>query len=114
MLRFFMLLLVISLLATGGAYYWKAAYPQGPVVVVNGDAKSVTGSQDEAPDPSTGGATRSLGDRSVKIKLPSDMQNLAAVVGLVSSLLSGLGAMISAYFSWAHYRTIRMSVRGED
>lgn len=100
MRRFFVVLFVISLLATGAAVYWASYLPEA----------SVPAAQDRnltAPGEGSGGAVR--GAPSAKsvtefVKQPSDRQNMAVTISILSSVISALAAIAQTWLTARAYR----------
>ncbi len=108
MTRFFVILFVLSLLASGGIYYWKTQHPEGDIV--SGSSPSSAPSTNEANSKSTGveesvPAAKDLKQAARKaIRQASKTQDLAGLISIAGSILSGFGALLSAYFSYLRYR----------
>ena len=103
MRRFFILLFVVSLLATGAAVYWATYLPEA----------SVPASQDRsltAPSPRTGGGSEAEKSapaaRSARefVKQASDRQNLAVTISILSSVISALAAVLQTWLTARSYR----------
>lgn len=102
MRRFFVVLFVVSLLATGVAVYWSSYLPEASVPVA-ADNKQLG-----APQDGSGGAVnRGLpGAQSVRefIKKPSERQNMAVTISILSSIISALAAIVQTWFTARAYR----------
>lgn len=100
MRRFFVVLFVISLLATGAAVYWATYLPEA----------SVPAAQDRSLSaPSAGGGGAESGApaaRSIRefIKQPSDRQNMAVTISILSSVISALAAIVQTWLTARAYR----------
>ena len=85
MRRFFITLFVLSLLATAGTYYWRTYLPE---VAAPQSAPQTRGySGDEAPSP----GPRS---RSAEGRQPSDRQDMAVTISILSSVISAIAAVL--------------------
>jgi hypothetical protein len=83
MRRFFVALFIISLCAAGGTWYWKTYYPEGARVAFD-DAPAARGVERSFRSPST---------REMMQPRPSNRQDLAVTVSILSSLVSALAAV---------------------
>ena len=101
MRRFFFLLFLISLLATGAAVYWASYLPELSVPVAADRA---------APSAPGGGAdstARGLpGAQSVRefVKKPSERQNMAVTISILSSIISAVAAIVQTWLTARAYR----------
>ena len=85
MRRFFVSLFIVSLLAAGGTYYWRTQHPEGTVVApMSGDARALS-SREKA--------------RTKAEKAPSERQDTAMMISVVSSVISALAAILQAWFT---------------
>ena len=98
MRRFFIVLFVISLLATGAAVYWQSYLPEA----------SVPAAQDRnLTTPGSGGAERGApGAPSARgfSKQPSDRQNMAVMISILSSIISAVAAIAQTWLTARAYR----------
>jgi len=96
MRRFFILLFVISLLATGAAVYWRSYHPEASVPVAQS-------TQPSAPQAGGGGASDgtapSAQSASEFVKEPSPRQNMALTISIVSSIISALAAIVQTWLT---------------
>jgi hypothetical protein len=103
MRRFFTVLFILSLIATAGAFYWRTFLPEAKVPVAN---STVERSAPEAA-PSAGEASRrSFGSEQLRefIKTPSDRQNLALTISILSSIISAVAAVAQTWLTARAYR----------
>ncbi len=89
MRRFFVTLFVVSLIAAGGAYYWRTNFPEGTAFLAkrppSGQMRGLTPGEKAAP--------------STLQRAPSERQDLAVTISIVSSLVSALAAVAQAWFT---------------
>ena len=88
MRRFFVALFIVSLLAAGGTYYWRTHYPEGARLAtetVAGGARALNSGEKAA--------------RTKAEKAPSERQDMAMTISLVSSLISAFAAVAQAWFT---------------
>ncbi len=89
MRRFFVSLFVVSLVAAGGTYYWRTNFPEGTPLAasepLSGQTRSLRPEEKAAP--------------SVVEKAPSERQDLAMTVSIISSVVSALAAVAQAWFA---------------
>jgi hypothetical protein len=86
MRRFFVSLFIVSLLAVGGTYYWRTYYPEAlSAAPVSGQLRSL--------------APGEKAHRTVAERAPSDRQDLAMMVSVVSSLVSAAAAVAQAWYA---------------
>ena len=103
MTRFFVILFVLSILASGGIYYWKTQHPEGDVV--SGSSPSSAPSTDSGGTEESVTTSKDLKTAARKaIRQASKTQDLASLISIAGSILSGFGALLSAYFSFLRYR----------
>ena len=98
MRRFFIVLFVISLLATGAAVYWQSYLPEASVPVAQ--SRDLTA-------PGSGGAERGApGAPSARgfSKQPSDRQNMAVTISILSSIISAVAAIAQTWLTARAYR----------
>jgi hypothetical protein len=85
MRRFFMMLFVLSLFATAGTLYWRTYLPE---VAAPQSAPATRGySGDRGPN----GQTGSLREAS---RHPSDRQDMAVTISILSSVISAIAAVV--------------------
>ena len=99
MRRFFVLLFVISLLATGATVYWKSYLPEADV--------PATQTRDLSTPQGGGSADRGApGSPSARgmVKQPSDRQNMAVMISILSSIISALAAIVQTWLTARAYR----------
>lgn len=92
MRRFFIGLFIVSLLAAGGAYYWRTYHPESVAA--------------RAPSMETGPSMRTLGREKSSLtaeKAPSERQDWAMMISVASSIISALGAVMQV---WLTHRAI--------
>jgi hypothetical protein len=97
MRRFFIVLFVISLLATIAALYWQTYLPEA----------SVPASADrQLSAPKAGGEQEAPGARSLRefAKTPSDRQNMAVTISILSSIISAVAAVAQTWLTARAYR----------
>lgn len=97
MRRFFVVLFVLSLVATAGAYYWRTYYPEHAAA----EAPSSEPGRRSITRDNDGSGARSFRE---SVKLPSDRQDLAVTISILSSIVSALAAVLQ---TWLTARTIR-------
>lgn len=94
--KFFLVLLILSLLAWGATSYWASTTSRDVVAEESG----------ASPAPSDGstatGDAKTVG--SPAVRQASRLQDIANQLSIGSSIISALGAMLSAAFSFARYR----------
>ena len=81
MRRFFMSLLILSLFATVGTLYWRTYLPETPVPASGGATR---GGPEEADGRPGGGVSFA----------PSDRQDMAVTISIVSSIVSAIAAVL--------------------
>jgi hypothetical protein len=98
MRRFFIFLFVVSLLATAVAVYWASYLPEASVPVA----------QERGLPAPQGGAGESAAPsaKSVQdfIKKPSERQNMAVTISILSSIISALAAIVQTWLTARAYR----------
>lgn len=98
MRRFFIVLFVFSLLATAGTYYWRTYMPEGEVIAFAPQAETRS-FQERAP----GGAPEGSAGRLV-LQEPSERQDLAVTISIVSSIISALAAIAQTWITARAFR----------
>ncbi|MBX2805629.1 MAG: hypothetical protein KTR19_06635 [Hyphomicrobiales bacterium] len=101
MRRFFSVLFLVSIMATGAAYYWRTYQPEQTV------AASAPAAEDSAETSAQrrGFGTRSLSPENVTVvREPSDRQDMAMMISLISSVISALAAVFQ---TWMTARSVR-------
>jgi hypothetical protein len=98
MRRFFVILFVLSLVATAGAYYWRTYYPEHTAAA---EAPSTEPGRRSITRDNDGSGARSFRE---SVRLPSDRQDLAVTISILSSIVSALAAVLQ---TWLTARTIR-------
>ena len=95
MRRFFIAVFILSLIASAAALYWRTFLPEATVAV-----------EDAAPAAPSGEATRSLStERSLRaFKAPSDRQDLALTISILSSIISAIAALAQTWITARAYR----------
>lgn len=95
MRRFFIIVFIVSVAATAAAFYWRTYQPEEAIVAA-------------APESAD---KRSFSRRSISpeasptvIREPSDRQDLAMMISLVSSVISAIAAIFQ---TWLTARSIR-------
>lgn len=101
LLTFFLVMLVLSLVAVGATTYWRTYHPAEMVA----EAPPAPSASGEA----TTGASGDDGLATAKKELPSGYkasrtQDLANTLSIASSVISAFGALISAWFAYARWR----------
>ena len=97
MRRFFIVLFVLSLLATAAAVYWQTYLPEASVLV----------SADRTlRAPGAGGDQEAPAARSARefAKQPSDRQNMAVTISILSSIISAVAAVAQTWLTARAYR----------
>ena len=96
MRRFFIVLFVLSLLATAAAVYWQTYLPELSVPVL----------ADRTRAPGAGGDQEAPTARSVRefAKQPSDRQNMAVMISILSSIISAVAAVAQTWLTARAYR----------
>jgi len=95
MRRFFIALFILSLIASAGAYYWREYQPEK--VVSAPISKRSLAPEEGAPSV----ATRS---ERVLEKAPSERQDLAMTISILSSIISAAAALLQ---TWLTARALR-------
>jgi hypothetical protein len=97
MRRFFIVFFVLSLLATAAAVYWQTYLPEASVPV---SADRNLGA------PGAGGDQGAPTARSVRefAKQPSDRQNTAVMISILSSIISAVAAVAQTWLTARAYR----------
>jgi hypothetical protein len=96
MRRFFIVLFVLSLVATAAALYWRTYLPETAVPAAQERSLRPGAGEDNA----TGG-TRSLREY---VSKPSNRQDLAVTISLLSSIISAIAAVAQ---TWLTARAVR-------
>lgn len=97
MRRFLVTFFVLSIIATGGAFYWRTYLPEGPAAV----ARPMTQSARPSSELSRG-ADRAE-PREVH-KKASDRQDMAMIISIVSSVISAIAALAQTLITARAYR----------
>jgi hypothetical protein len=94
MRRFFIVVFILSLIASAAALYWRTYLPEATVV------------EDAAPLAPSDEATRSLStERSLReFKAPSSRQDLALTISILSSIISAIAALAQTWLTARAYR----------
>jgi hypothetical protein len=96
MRRFFVILFFVSLLATGAAVYWSSYLPEATVpVTADRNFSAPQGGETAAPG---AGSARAFA------KAPSERQNLAVTISIMSSIISALAAIAQTWLTARAYR----------
>jgi hypothetical protein len=92
---FFIAVFVLSVIASAAALYWRTYLPEASVAV-------------DAPAPSASDAESSRKfspERSLRsLKAPSDRQDLALTISILSSVISALAALAQTWLTARAYR----------
>lgn len=97
MRNFFIGLLIMSLLAVGGAYYWRVYYPESRQELVVTATRKV--------EIENGDQNRSyMKAAPEEQKAPSERQDWAMIISVASSIISALGAAAQV---WLTHRGLR-------
>lgn len=98
MRRFFIALFLISIVATGGAYYWRTYLPEATTITLNkSQSREIApGEQEAAPS----ARSRSFEE----LKEPSQRQDLAMTISILSSVISALAAVVQTWMAARSYR----------
>ena len=98
MRRFFIILFLISAIATGTIYYWRTYQPEETVVAA-APASPEAESADERSLHSF--STESVSPRAAPVvtREPSQRQDLAMIVSVVSSIVSALAAIFQTFLA---------------
>lgn len=111
MRRFFTVLFLVSLVATGAAYYWRTFQPEGTLVAAQEPAPMAEDSADGADkrsfSPRSSGGPEALSRESSRftMKEPSERQDMAMMISLVSSVISAIAAIFQ---TWLTARSVRV------
>jgi hypothetical protein len=97
MRRFFVVLFVFSLLATVAAVYWQTYLPELSVPVAVDRQLRAPGAGGDQAAPKTRSATELT-------KAPSDRQNMAVTISIVSSIISAVAAVAQTWLTARAYR----------
>jgi hypothetical protein len=97
MRRFFIVLFVLSLVATAAALYWRTYLPETAVPATAQERSLRPGAGE---DSATGG-TRSLRQY---VSKPSNRQDLAVTISILSSIISAIAAVAQ---TWLTARAVR-------
>jgi hypothetical protein len=100
MRRFFTVLFVLSIIATAGAFYWRTYLPEGGVPVAS-ERSFNPPSAGSADQDSSAEAPQSLRER---IRQPSDRQDLAVTISILSSIISAVAALAQTWLTARAYR----------
>ena len=94
MRRFFIVVFILSLIASAAALYWRTYLPEATVV------------EHAAPLAPSDEATRSLStERSLReFKAPSSRQDLALTISILSSIISAIAALAQTWLTARAYR----------
>ena len=97
MRRFFVVLFVVSLLATAAAVYWQTYLPEAsaPVPADRRSGAPEAGRDQGAP------AARSVREFAKK---PSDRQNMAVTISILSSIISAVAAVAQTWLTARAFR----------
>jgi hypothetical protein len=103
MRRFFIVLFILSLIATAATLYWRTYLPEEIAV-----ASAPAPKKSESPD---------AGDRSIQqggpearsyiqeaAKEPSERQDYAVTISIISSIISAVAAMLQTWLTARAYR----------
>ncbi len=105
MRRFFIGVFILSLLATAGAYYWRVYLPEKTVAVaVPQQSPGARAYRRTAPDSSPEAFSPQSAPQVQTFKEPSERQDLAVTISLVSSVISALAALFQ---TWLTARSVR-------
>jgi hypothetical protein len=97
MRRFFILLFVVSLLATGAAVYWATYLPEATAPFAQDRQLTAPGGGADRGAP----AARSAPEFA---KQPSDRQSMAVTISIMSSIISALAAIAQTWLTARAYR----------
>lgn len=92
MRKFFVGLLIVSLLALGGTLYWRAYHPEAA------SAMSAPTSSGAEPGVARDAQPRMSG-RETSMQTASSRQDLAVTISILSSIISALAAVLQAWFT---------------
>ena len=98
MRRFFIVLFVLSLFATAAAVYWQTYLPEASVPV---SADRQFSQPEAAPGQGAAPTTRSVREFA---KQPSDRQNMAVMISILSSIISAVAAVAQTWLTARAYR----------
>lgn len=93
MRRFFIWLFVLSIIATGVTFYWRNYLPENTVTET-----SATRSYSRDLTPGTAPSLRASRSE------PSERQDLAMTISILSSVVSALAALMQTWFTARAYR----------
>lgn len=106
MRRFFITVFILSLVATAGALYWRTYLPEA-AIPQSASERSIVPGDDGSASPSESVAPELRSDRSLRdfVKAPSERQDLAVTISIVSSVISALAALLQTWLTaWAYRR----------
>lgn len=88
MRRFFIVLFVISTVATAGTLYWRTFLPESAA-----PAASEPGTRNLERSPYSDGSARSFP------RQPSERQDLAVTISILSSIISAIAALVQTWMT---------------
>lgn len=94
MRRFFIWLFVLSIIATGVTFYWRTYLPENTVA-------QTSQTRGYNRDPGSGGAPPTI---SISQSEPSERQDLAMTISILSSVISALAALMQTWLTARAYR----------
>jgi hypothetical protein len=97
MRRFFIVLFVLSLLATAAAVYWQTYLPEA-------SAPASADRQFTAPEAAPGQGAPTARSAREFAKQPSDRQNMAVTISILSSIISAIAAIAQTWLTARAYR----------
>ncbi len=100
MRRFFITVFALSLIATAGAWYWRTYLPEKTVTETASKSNRNFQTYSEKP----GAADPQAQSFQDIAKAPSERQNLAVTISIVSSIISALAAVLQTWLTARAYR----------
>ena len=100
MRRFFITLFVLSLIATAGAWYWRTYLPEKTVAETSSKFNRNFQPNSEGQE---SGSPQAQSFRDIA-KAPSERQDLAVTISIVSSIISALAAVLQTWLAARSFR----------
>jgi hypothetical protein len=104
MRRFFTVLFLVSVVATAAVYYWRTYQPEATVVAAAPAPAAKADDSGRAERRSLSPDALSAPSSPVAMREPSDRQDMAMMISLVSSVISALAAIFQ---TWLTSRAVR-------
>jgi hypothetical protein len=95
MRKFFVGLFIVSLLAVGGTYYWRTYHPESN----SAEELRIAASRSPQKSLARDKAEEAIRNASAQVDVPSQRQDWAMIISVVSSIVSALGAMAQVWLT---------------